>query len=210
MELQFLLARDKDETFHFFPTSRSPVAIGKVIAGMANHKGGHLLFGISNIQGKPDPVGVSDDFKVTKAIQKAIGTLSPRPEVETRTVEWKESSKAKEKSLVVVRIHIAPEKIFQEEIYWVRKGSKTKSVPLLSKLEELRPGIIDLISEAKLKEALNLIKEELPDLNEYTVLLLGELNKVNKEYLMGQIPKSELDPTIQRINQAVLRLIEFS
>jgi predicted HTH transcriptional regulator len=53
-----------------------------IMASMANAKGGFLIFGVKEKPGSAiDVSGLSNDFKVTSVVHKALEKLSPKPEV---------------------------------------------------------------------------------------------------------------------------------
>lgn len=59
----------------------SPKSLANLIAAFANTDGGIIILGVSQLQGKPEVVGISREFNISGILHKALGYLLPKPSI---------------------------------------------------------------------------------------------------------------------------------
>jgi hypothetical protein len=64
-----------------------PKAMATLIASFANADGGTIVLGVSELQGKPEIVGISREFRISTVLSRATEYLSPEPVVTSEYIE---------------------------------------------------------------------------------------------------------------------------
>ncbi|WP_428306705.1 AlbA family DNA-binding domain-containing protein [Lacipirellula sp.] len=117
-----LVARPESDSLEFkavLPPSRS---MAQVLCAFANSHGGHLVLGVDEGSGTKLISGLSKDFHADTIIQRAIGLLSPRPEI---TYEYSELN---DKALLVLSVAKSKIPITTNGKQYRREGNRTIEV----------------------------------------------------------------------------------
>lgn len=88
-EVSALIGQPASERLQYKAILPSAHEIGQILCSFANLDGGVLILGIVTKGSKLDINGLSDDFHVDKIVNKAIGLLSPQPDVRHRSIRYK-------------------------------------------------------------------------------------------------------------------------
>jgi hypothetical protein len=156
-DIQKIIGQPESEQLEYkavLPPSRS---IAKIISSFANTKGGFMVLGVAESNGKVEIVGLSEDFNASGIVNKAIMMLSPKPNVTHEYIAFNG------KRLYVIKIDKSHESISVDGKLHVRKGDrsilkenphpelKTKQFPRIEQFSEKLIQLQNTSTEAKSK-----------------------------------------------------------
>ncbi|WES96505.1 ATP-binding protein [Chryseobacterium arthrosphaerae] len=116
-EVSSILLQEESETLEYKAVLPPSKSIAQIIASFANTNGGLLVLGVSEIGGLK-VAGLSEDFRATSIVHKAIDLLSPRPIVDYGYVKYQN------KKLFAVKVKKSAETILIEDKIFIRKNKK--------------------------------------------------------------------------------------
>lgn len=127
IDLASILLNNESETLEFKAVLPPARTLAQLICGFANAKGGTVLLGVVEFNGKIEVNGLSEDFRANTIVHNSIDLLSPKP-----TLNYQYSN-YKDKSVYIIQIDKSTLTISVENKTYVRQGTKTiLSNPVLS------------------------------------------------------------------------------
>ncbi len=118
-ELAQLTGQPEDETLEYKAVLIPSRSMAQLLSAFANTKGGYLILGVSDGPSGPEIRGLSEDFKVTGMVHKALDLLNPRPAVDYSYLS------VKNMSLFGVKVAHSVEPVYAEGKLYVREGDRT-------------------------------------------------------------------------------------
>lgn len=94
-------------------------SIGQLMAAFANTKGGLIVLGVTEKNGRLEAVGLSEDFRANSIVHKAIDLLTPKPEVRYSY------STFHDKRIYVIEVKPSTEEILIEGKVFKRVGANS-------------------------------------------------------------------------------------
>lgn len=87
MNIFDIIGSPEGATLEYKAVLPPPKALARLIASFANTEGGTIVLGVSELQGVPEVVGISREFKIANILARAIEYLTPKPSVRSEYVE---------------------------------------------------------------------------------------------------------------------------
>lgn len=87
MNISQIVGQPEGQTLEYKAVLPPPKALARLIASFANSEGGTIILGVSELQGVPEVVGISREFKIANILTRAIEYLSPQPRVRGEYVD---------------------------------------------------------------------------------------------------------------------------
>jgi hypothetical protein len=117
-ELQQQVGQPEGVQLEYKPILIPARNMAMIMASMANAAGGYLIFGVKEKPGSSIEVrGLSNDFKVTSVVHKALDMLSPKPEIANQYFTYQD------KELYGIKITASTDKpILLTGVRYVRMG----------------------------------------------------------------------------------------
>ncbi len=201
-EIVSFIRSPRSETYDYCAILPGPHEIARIVSGLANHMGGHLVFGISDVQGYPEPVGISPEFRIEEMIDRALSLLSPNP------VLGRYSLQIEGKRLVAIKVDRSTEHILLRGDYFVREGTNTLKKKLSQDPEEIKKIIREFVSKSEINNALTLLEDFLPHQRNKVIELKAQLIRSKEENVMGHLPSDGHGLTLNRITKAILLILD--
>jgi|ERR1035437_76053 hypothetical protein len=196
-EINKLIGQPENELLEYkavLPPSRN---IAQLISAFSNNKGGVIILGIAEVQGKIVVNGLSSDFNADSVTQKAIELLRPKPKVNYQYITYSD------KRLYVIKVEKSDLPVSIEGKIYQRQGANIiLSNPINKEIKPTRLPAIGLFSGKlnNIRKAGTGAKSKFIDHYDSILNILDDLRTL-------LYPNSPVSPTTNQEGKILMRIL---